>query len=332
MMKQRYLALALLAAAAAFAPAGGNSPDAVTITVDGKNRIDFRCGNELAASYATDPAQPKPYFWPLYAPGKLVVTRSWPIEKQAEPGEKTDHPHHRSAWFCHGDVIPEGLELKQKIKGVAGVDFWSEARGHGVIVCTKIDQPEHGRVVTTNEWRTADGQKVLDETRTLQLINFGDARLFVIDSDLFASVFPITFGDTKEGSFGVRVRRSLAEEGGKGALTNADGKVHEREVWGRVSAWCDDSGPVGDKTAGIALFADPTNPIPTCWHSRGYGLMAANPFGREKSGFPDEKGKKDLVHLAKGDHLKMRYGMLLHTGNVVEGKVAEYYRKFTESK
>ena len=335
MTTQRYLALALLLAPAAIARADDTSPRAVTVAVNDK-RIDFRCGPDLAASYVIDPAQPKPFFWPLYAPGGLVVTRGWPIEKKAEEGEKTDHVHHKSAWFCHGDVIPEGMELKQKVKGVEGVDFWSEAKGHGVIVCTKVDPPEqkgtHGRVVTTNEWRTADGQKVLDETRTLYLINFGDARLFVIESDLSADVAPITFGDTKEGSFGVRMRKSLTEEGGKGTLTNAEGKVREREVWGRVSAWCDYSGPVGDKKAGIALFADPTNPIPTCWHSRGYGLMAANPFGREKSGFPDEKGKKELVHLAKGEHLKLRYGMLLHTGNVSEGKVAEYYHKFTELK
>jgi hypothetical protein len=255
--------------------------------------------------------------------------------EQAEPGEATDHVHHKSAWFCHGDVIPEGLELKHKIKGVEGVDFWSESPGHGVIVCTKVGTPEqrgaHARVVTANEWRTADGEKVLDETRTIQLINFGDARLFVLESDLVASVVPITFGDTKEGSFGVRVRKSVTEKG-KGTLTNAEGKIHEGNVWGRHSAWCDYSGPVGDAMAGIALIADPTNPVPTCWHSRGYGLMAANPFGRAKSGFPAVRGNKELVHLAKGEHLKLRYGMLLHNGDVTSGKVAEYYRKFTEMK
>jgi hypothetical protein len=332
MTTQRYLALALLVTPAAFVTAAADRPADVTITVE-KGRIDFRCGPELAASYVTDPAQVKPFFWPLNAPGGLVVTRGWPVEK-AEPGEMTDHVHHKSAWFCHGDVIPEGMELKQKIKGVEGVDFWSESHGHGVIVCTKVDAPEqkgsHGRVVTTNEWRTADGEKVLDETRTLHLVNLGDAWLFVMESDLIASVAPITFGDTKEGSFGVRVRKSLTEQKGKGTLTNAEGKIHEGAVWGRVSEWCDYSGPVGEATAGIALFADPTNPVPTCWHSRAYGLMAANPFGRQKSAFPAVQGRQDLVRLAKGAHLKLRYGLLLHRGDVKDGKVAEYYRKFTQ--
>jgi hypothetical protein len=330
MTLHRYVALFLLLTPAAFATPAGSQLAEVTVTVE-KGRVDFRCGTELAASYVTDPGQPKPFFWPLNAPGGLVVTRGWPVEK-AEPGEMTDHVHHKSAWFCHGDVIPEGLELKQKVKGVEGVDFWSEAKGHGVIVCTSVATPEqkgpHARVVTVNEWRTADGEKILDETRTIHLVNFGDAWLFVVESDLCASVVPITFGDTKEGSFGIRVRKSVTEQKGKGTLTNAEGKVHESAVWGRVSEWCDYSGPVGETTAGITLFADPTNPVPTCWHSRAYGLMAANPFGRSKSGFPAVQGRMDLVRLAKDAHLNLRYGMLLHRGDVKDGKTAEYYRKF----
>ena len=331
---KRYLALVLLSIPAVFVSAAADQPANVTVTVD-KGRIDFRCGAELAASYITDPGQPKPFFWPLNTPGGVVVTRGWPVEK-AEPGEMTDHVHHKSAWFCHGDVIPEGMELKQKIKGVEGVDFWSEARGHGVIVCTKVETPEqngaHARVVTSDEWRTADGEKVLDEMRTLHLINFGDAWLFVLESDLHASVVPVTFGDTKEGSFGIRVRKSITEQKGKGILTNAEGKSRELAIWGRVSEWCDYSGPVGEAVAGIALFADPTNPVPTCWHSRAYGLMAANPFGRGKSGFPAMLGRADVVRIAKDGHLKLRYGMLLHHGDVKDGKVAEYYHRFVQLK
>jgi hypothetical protein len=41
-----------------------------------------------------------------------------------------------------------------------------------------------------------------------------------------------------------------------------------------------------------------------------------------------KKDKKDLVHLPKGEHLKLRYAMFLHLGDVKEGKVAENYEKF----
>jgi hypothetical protein len=334
----------LLAAAVAALPAAGPppaGPAAVHVEV-ASGRIDFRFGKALAGRYVIDAKVAKPYFWPLNAPNGEPITRGWPMI--AEPGSQTDHVHQKSAWFCHGDVIPEGIELKHKIRGVEGVDFWSEAKGHGKIVCTKagdvLQDKNHGRVVTHNEWRTADDVKIMDEKRTIHFYNFGDAQLFVLDIDLCASVVPITFGDTKEGSLGVRVRTDLTEAKGKGKLTNAEGKTGEGKgsnrdktgCWGLVSKWCDYSGPVGRTAAGITVFADPSNPYATAWHARGYGLLAANPFGRARSGFPAMKGNKELVKLAKGDHLKLRYGIFLHSGDVKEGKVTDYYDRFVALK
>jgi hypothetical protein len=327
--------LAAVGLSAAAVPAA--EPAGVSIRV-GKDRIDFRHGGALTTTYHIGPKVAKPYFWPLNDPDGQPLTRPWPMVKDAD--EKKDHVHQKSAWFCHGDVIPEGVEVKQKIKGVEGVDFWSEAPGHGRIVCTKVDPPHqeknHGWVTTHNEWQTADGMKVLDETRTIHCYDLGGAQLLVLDIDLDASAVPVTFGDTKEGSMGIRVRQVLnADKSGKGTLTNADGKVGEQGpngCWGRISAWCDDSGPVDGKTAGVAIFADPKNPLPSCWHARGYGLVAANPFGRAKSQFPDLKGRRDLFKLAKGEHLKLRYGLFLHMGDAMEARVADYYERFTKLK
>jgi methane monooxygenase PmoA-like len=348
--KPRVFALALFVAIAAAvaclpvvaqprpAPPG---PTAVYIEA-ARNQIDFKFGKALAGRYVLGPNVAKPYFWPLNAPNGEPITRAWPMVK--EGAAQTDHVHQKSAWFCYGDVIPEGIPLKHKIRGVEGVDFWSEAPGHGKIVCVDVggilQDKNHGRVITLNEWRTADDVKIMDEKRTIHLYNFGDAQLFVLDIDLVASVVPITFGDTKEGALGVRVRTSLTEDKGQGKLTNAEGKTGEGKngnrdrtgCWGLVSKWCDDSGPVGRTTAGIALFADPTNPYATAWHARGYGLLAANPFGRAKSGFPAMKGNTQRVKLAKGEHLKLRYGIFLHLGDVKEGKVAQYYDRFVALK
>ncbi len=302
-----------------------------------KTHLDFKVGGNLVASYRIDPKQSKPYFYPLYARPGQEITENGP----------SDHKHHRSAWFCHGDVIPEGLDVKKHFRNVRGVDFWSEGKGHGKIVCVRVDRPkvdrDHAQVTTVNEWRTAEGQKVLDEVRTIRFYHLGPSEnLIVLETDLDASVVPITFGDTKEGSMGIRIRPSLRVDKGKGKLTNAEGKQGEgkgankdkKGCWGLVSAWCDYSGPVGDgKTAGLAVFADPTNPIDTAWHARNYGLLAANPFGREKHArFPDRKGNNDLVKLKKGEHLKLRYGLYLHAGDVKEGKVAQAYGRFTKLK
>ncbi|HVS37137.1 MAG TPA: DUF6807 family protein, partial [Gemmataceae bacterium] len=94
----------------------------------------------------------------------------------------------------------------------------------------------------------------------------------------------------------------------------------------------DYAGPIDGKAVGIAILADPANPYPSYWHARGYGLMAANPFGRDKSGFPAVKGKTDLVKMAKGDHLKFRYGILLHDGDAKAAKTAECYERFVKLK
>jgi hypothetical protein len=304
----------------------------VRVKVDGA-QIDFLTGKDLITRYHKGAEVAKPYLWPVHGPHGAFLTRGWPMEDAPAGGSK-DHVHQKSVWFCHGDVIPEGLEIKQKIKGVEGVDFWSEAKGHGIIRCTGVDTPflekDHWRTVTRNDWLTADGTKILEEQRAISLYDFGATRLFVFDIDLSATAAPITFGDTKEGSFGVRVNDLIREQKGKGKLENADGKVGEAQCWGRLSAWCDYSGPIDGKTVGIAILDDPTNPYRACWHSRGYGLMAANPFGRSKSAFPAMAGRKDLVKRAKGEHLRLRYGLLLHPGDAKEGKVAEYFERFAK--
>jgi hypothetical protein len=298
-----------------------------------KDHIDFQIGTELVGRYQIDAKWAKPILWPLKAPGGIDITRDWPMKKKT-PDEKGDHPHQKSAWFCHGDVIPEGLDLKVKSsdKRVKGVDFWSEAAGHGRIVCTHVGEAKtdraKGSITTKNEWRTADGTKIMDETRTLRLYDFGKARLLVFDIDLHASVYPITFGDTKEGAMGVRVHEQINEKVGKGKLENAEGKVSMKECWGIRSAWCDYSGTLSGAKVGITLLDDPKNPHPAVWHSRDYGLMAANPFGRSKSGFSAVKGKDDLVRLAKGEHLQLRYGILLHTGDARDGRVDDYFFRF----
>lgn len=323
------LGVTLSPTAGADRPGGG-----VVIKVDG-DQIDFLVGKELVTRYHKGPKVAKPYGWPVHGAGGVALTRAWPME-EAVPGGSKDHVHQKSLWFCHGDVIPEGLPLTSKIKGVEGVDFWSEAKGHGRIVCTKVEPPalapDHGRVTTANDWVTADGKKVLGETRDITLHDYGTARLFVFDIDLLAGEMPVTFGDTKEGAFGVRVNDAIREKGGKGKLENADGKTGMAACWGHLSDWCDYSGPIDGKVAGLAIFDDPGNPYQACWHARDYGLMAANPFGRAKSGFPAMKGRTDLVKLDKGQHLKLRYGLLLHPGDAKEGKVAEYYKKFVEMK
>jgi hypothetical protein len=305
-----------------------------------KDQIQFLAGKDVVTTYQIKDSWPRPFFWPVKAPDGTESTRAWPmgepVAADAKEGKKPDHIHHRSVWFTYGDVVPEGMKLKTKLKGVEGVDFWSEGNGRGSIVCTKVGEPkttERGAsVVTQNEWRTAEGDKVLDETRTIYFYNFGKAYLLVLDIDLFASQYPITFADTKEGAMAIRIHsEAKVEKPGKGKMQNAEGGINEAKIWGLKSAWCDYSGPVGGKVIGVALLDDPANPYAACWHARDYGLMGANPFGREKHAkFPAMKGNNTAARLAKGDHLRLRYGVLVHNGDAGEAGVEGYYQRFVK--
>jgi hypothetical protein len=327
--------LCLLAALPAFAHAAEPTVTAKKT----KDHVEFTSDGQLVTRYHVGEAVAKPYLWPLNAPGGVPVTRGWPMQTGL-PKETKDHVHQKSAWFCHGDVIPDGIELKQKVKGVKGVDFWSETPNHGKIVCVSVGEPTAERnmawVATKNEWRTADGVKIMDEDRTVTVRDLGDARLVILDIDLHASVCPITFGDTKEGSMGIRVndefRLALTPANPAAAVTSADGSTARAPardnlpMWGKRSDWHDYSGSVDGKPVGIALFDHPKNSPRAAWHTRAYGLMAANPFGR--ASFPGLTG--DEAKLAKGESLKLRYGILVHGGDAKDGKVAERYAAFAK--
>ena len=280
----------------------------------------------------------KPYFHPLNVHmGGPAVTRDWPLKRGAA-GETTDHFHQKSVWFCHGDVEPGWFRHSGKSADgrAGGVNFWTEAAGHGRIVCVEVGEPKADgpsalTIPTRNEWRTADGRKVLDESRMIGLSDRTPGMLLTLDITLTASEGPVTFGDTKEGAMGVRVHDELRTQAKTGAVvTSSDGTTaaagkDDLSLWGKGADWHDYSGSVGGKPCGLAVFDHPANQPRAAWHTRAYGLMAANPFGRSKSKFPLYADRSDLVKLAKGESLRLRYAVYAHHGDAAAGKVAEVF-------
>src|SRR5262249_3744101 len=108
-------------------PLSADDSAAVVLLV-ADDHVDFLVGKDLIGRYHFSPeasSVAKPYFWPLNGPNGVPITRAWPMEKTRAADGSDDHPHQKSVWFCHGDVIPEGIALKDHVKGVQGVDFWS---------------------------------------------------------------------------------------------------------------------------------------------------------------------------------------------------------------
>jgi hypothetical protein len=257
----------------------------------------------------------KPIVWPIYGPSGKLMTRSWPMDPSVATEKDRDHIHQRSLWFTHGDVN--------------GIDFWSEGKGrieHREF--TKKSGGEEAVIGTINDWVSPKGEKVLEDERTFTFGGDKETRWIDVDVVLKATEGPVVFGDTKEGSFGVRVPSSIRVDTKKGGqIVNSDGK-QDKDAWGQPAAWVDYHGPVDDETIGIAIMNHPSSfRYPTHWHVRTYGLFAANPFGLADFTGGKEKGEYTLP---KGESLHLRYRVLLHKGDEREGHVAEAFSAYAQ--
>ena len=88
-----------------------------------------------------------------------------------------------------------------------------------------------------------------------------------------------------------------------------DGRKNGAAIWGNSAEWCDYSGTMSGQRVGMTLFCHPNNFRPSWFHARDYGLLEANPFGRESFG----KGAKSSVSVKPGEKLRLRYGILIHS-------------------
>jgi hypothetical protein len=306
------------------APFGGVTPLAAQVDIKrGTDQITVDInGAPFTALYIAGVR--KPYLHPLRSASGKIVTRRYPMEMVE--GEPKDHPHHRGLWFTHGDVN--------------GVDFWMSdpmARNdNGAVIAVKqIHRAKGGRdkgqIVATFEWRDKEGNVHLVEDRTMTFYAEKDRRTIDIDARLTAATRDVRFGDTKEGSFGLRLNPQLQELKGTGTMTNAEGATKEKQVWGKPSAWVDYAGVLDGEPIGIAILDHPSNPRhPTYWHSRAYGLFAANIFGLHD--FYGDKTKDGSLTLKKGDSLRFRYRVLIHPGDTASANIPAEFKKFSDMK
>jgi hypothetical protein len=174
------------------------------------------------------------------------------------------------------------------------------------------------------------GKAIMKETRTLTF--HSGPKLRIIDYDIeIDPLEKLTFGDTKEGTFGIRLATSMTEDKGKGKMVNAEGGQTEKQVWGKRSPWVDYSGPVDGKTVGVAIFDNPANPrYPTYWHSRAYGLFAANIFGVRD--FTNDKSKDGSLTIEPGHPLRFRYRIVIHPGDAQEADIAGLFNEYKSEK
>jgi hypothetical protein len=301
----------------------------VTITEKPGN-IRIEVGGQLFTEYRYGDA-PHVYYWPVLGPGGVKMTRSYPME--TVEGEEKDHPHHRSLWFSHGEVN--------------GVDFWAEpasfkgtpAHPVGKIEHVKVVEKENGKVgVLTTElrWLAPDGTEPLHSLQTLRVHDTGGAdRVCDFETTLIAGDKDVTFGDTKEGSAGIRIAESMRLKApkapGKGTIINSEG-VEGAKAWGQKARWVTMTGPIGEKTYSITFMDHPSNlRHPTRWHARDYGLFAANPFCEAEMDKTQPKDSGRYV-LKAGQKLTLKYRIAFTEGDAAAAKAEDRWKAWAGSK
>jgi len=277
---------------------------------------EVRIGDKLFAGYITDQGG-APIVYPIVGPTGANMTRDFPMKKDYE-GVKADHPHHRSFWFAHGDVNK--------------LDFWGAKAKivHKRFLKAECDG-QTALLVTENDCIDDKNQVVCREVRTLRFSASENMRIVDFDITITAEQETVVFGDTKEGTFGIRVPEVIAVETRKGGnFVNADGKTGERDAWGKRSPWVDYHGTLDGEKVGIAILNHPSSfRYPTYWHVRAYGLFAANPFGVHDFESLQDTKAGELV-LQKGKSFTLRYRVLFHKGDTTEAKIAEAFKEYAE--
>lgn len=331
----------------AFALGERAADQAVTVTHRAADRrVDVLVDGKPFTSYIYPSSLQKPVLYPIRSAGGAVVTRGFPLEPR--PGERADHPHHVGHWFNYGDVN--------------GYDFWGHSSATpaankpkmGTIVHKEVTQVSsgagRGELAVTADWVIPDGSTLLRE-QTRFLFSGGPGRRTIDRTTTWtAADRPVTFKDTKEGAFGIRVARALDHPskqaevfvsaageretvprmdntGVSGNYIASDGKTGEA-VWGTRGPWMGLTGIVEKQPLTLAIFDHPSNHgHPTYWHARGYGLFAANPIGQQ--GY-DPKQPPASLTLQPGQAVTFRHRIAVLDGKLTKEQLQKEYDDFAK--
>jgi hypothetical protein len=281
-----------------------HDPNVLHIGIGGKPFADYVYGHKAIT---------RPYFAHVRTPAGIQVTRNHPPDPDKD---STDHELlHPGLWLSFGDL--------------SGNDYWRlKARvEHEMFVEAPAGGPGQGTFAVRNYYRSREGtDRIAAELARYTISVEPQGYLLLWDSTFtpYGDTPEIVFGDQEEMGLGMRVQTRLAEQFG-GELHDAAGRRGAKQIWGKPADWVDYSGLLDGKWIGLTIMPHPANFRPSWYHARDYGFTAANPFGRHSM----TGGEKSAVAVKKGDELRLRYGVLVHSADAKTGvDLKQAYQRF----
>jgi len=304
-MKFFFLFLVLLSA---------HSADARFTVIEKDKSLEIHHDGKLVTAFRSD--HRVPYIHPLMSPSGANVTRYWPMD-ETHAEEERDHPHHRGLWLAHG--------------AVNGFDFWAFQDQKDAAISVRsikgaISDDGGSANLTADLVWSGGGSDMLREVRTFVVSKPDPLTLrIVVNSQLTALLDKVVLGDTKEGTFAIRMDRTLRVKGRHAAskLVNSNGET-DANAWGKRAVWTAMVGPDELGKPCVVAIIDHAKSFrhPTHWHARDYGLLAANPFGIHD--FEKKADKKLGEHvLAKDENLNLEYTVIIHHGTLESAKLPQ---------
>ena len=264
------------------------------------DKIEFRVNGNLFTSYILSEFEKYPFFFPVNGPSNATVTSM----------RNANYPHHSSLFF--------GCDK------VNGGNYWQEGLERGQIISLRADILESGgdKAVVENEniWKRPGAYAPIKDKRKIT-VSVPSPEKFQIDFDIVMEMLmDVTIDKTNHSLFSGRMDPDLAVTNG-GTMINAEGETGEKGTFGKRSAWIDYYGERMGKTEGMAILQHPSNEwFPAPWFTRDYGFFSPTPMY-----WPEND--KNIV-LKKGEQIKLRYRVLVHSGDHTEARIAEEFEKY----
>ncbi len=284
-----------------------SSQEAMRFQMDG-GAVDIHISGQKFGEFVFEDEEiPRSYFAHITTPSGIQVTRNHPPVKGQD---KDDHAaYHPGIWMSFGDI--------------SGHDYWRNkavTKHIGFLQQPRVMEGK-GEFAVIEHHLAEDSEEVIcvaEHQFTFDPIESGT--LLVWDARFTAREEGFVFGDQEEMGLGVRVATSIMVENG-GEILNSDGIKNEDGVWGKQADWAVYHGEKEGKHTGIMIMPSPDNFRRSWFHARDYGLLLANPFGRNAF----TGGAKSQIEVQPNERFNLQFGVFIFEGDIDYQEIYQGY-------